>query len=104
MVKPPLFPKVEGKTSRQAHTNLPEGTIELERGRKGFFGRVSHLYKTNAPTAWTDIKGDLKPRSFNFDKIKNELNFSTKFLAEDGIEEMVKILEDGNFDLEQSNV
>ncbi len=48
MVKPPLFPKVEGKTSRQAHTNLPEGTIELERGRKGFFGRVSHLYKTNA--------------------------------------------------------
>ena len=40
----------------------------------------------------------------NFDKIKNELNFSTKFLAEDGIEEMVKILEDGNFDLEQSNV
>ena len=34
MVKPPLFPKVEGKTSRQAHTNLPEGTIELERGRE----------------------------------------------------------------------
>ena len=29
---------------------------------------------------------------------------TTKFLAEDGIEEMVKILEDGNFDLEQSNV
>ncbi len=72
MVKPPLFPKVEGKTSRQAHTNLPEGTIELERGRKGFFGRVSHLYKTNAPTAWTEIKGDLKPRSFNFDKIKTK--------------------------------
>ena len=31
-----------------------------------------HLYKTNAPTAWTDIKGDLKPRSFNFDKIKTK--------------------------------
>ena len=40
----------------------------------------------------------------NFDRIKNELGFSTKLLAEDGIEEMVKILEDGSFDLNQSNV
>ena len=40
----------------------------------------------------------------NFDRIKNELGFSTKLSAEDGIEEMVKILEDGSFDLNQSNV
>ena len=40
----------------------------------------------------------------NFDRIKNELGFTTKFLAEDGIEEMVKILEDGTFDLNQSNI
>jgi len=70
MVKPPLFPKVEGKTSKQAHTDLPEGTVELERGRKGFFGRVSHLYKTNAPTAWTKIEGDLRPRSFDLLQMK----------------------------------
>jgi nucleoside-diphosphate-sugar epimerase len=49
-------------------------------------------------------KEDKRDYIVNFDRIKNELNFSTKFLAEDGIEEMVKILEDGNFDLEQSNV
>ena len=49
-------------------------------------------------------KVDKRDYIVNFDRIKNELNFSTKFLAEDGIEEMVKILEDGNFDLEQSNV
>ena len=49
-------------------------------------------------------KVDKRDYIVNFDKIKNELNFSTKFLAEDGIEEMVKILEDGSFDLEQSNV
>ena len=49
-------------------------------------------------------KVDKRDYIVNFDKIKNELNFSTKFLAEDGIEEMVKILENGNFDLEQSNV
>ena len=49
-------------------------------------------------------KEDKRDYIVNFDRIKNELNFSTKFLAEDGIEEMVKILEDGYFDLEQSNV
>ena len=49
-------------------------------------------------------KEDKRDYIVNFDRIKNELNFSTKFLAEDGIEEMVKLLEDGNFDLEQSNV
>ena len=49
-------------------------------------------------------KEDKRDYIVNFDRIKNELNFSTKFLAEDGIEEMVKILEDGDFDLEQSNV
>ena len=48
-------------------------------------------------------KEDKRDYIVNFDRIKNELNFSTKFLAEDGIEEMVKILEDGNFNLEQSN-
>ena len=70
MVQPPLFPKTEGKTSHQAHTDLPEGTVELERGRKGFFGRVSHLYKTNAPTSWTRIEGDLRPRAFDLNKIE----------------------------------
>ena len=49
-------------------------------------------------------KEDKRDYIVNFDRIKNEINFSTNFLAEDGIEEMVKILEDGNFDLEQSNV
>jgi len=49
-------------------------------------------------------KVDKRDYIVNFDRIKNELNFSTKFVAEDGIDEMVKILEDGNFDLNQSNV
>ncbi|AJA93142.1 hypothetical protein A7X95_05810 [Candidatus Nitrosopelagicus brevis] len=49
-------------------------------------------------------KEDKRDYIVNFDRIKNELNFSTKFLAEDGIEEMVNILEEGTFDLNQSNV
>ena len=49
-------------------------------------------------------KEDKRDYIVNFDRIKNELGFSTKLSAEDGIEEMVKILEDGSFDLNQSNV
>ena len=30
------FPKIEGVSSRQAHTDLPEGTYERELGRDGF--------------------------------------------------------------------
>ena len=66
------FPIKEGKTSLQAHTNLPEGTVEVEHGRKGFFGRASHLYKTNAPTGWTRIEGNLIPRSYAFEKLETD--------------------------------
>ncbi len=31
-------PRVEGVASRQAHTDLPDGTYERELGREGFFG------------------------------------------------------------------
>lgn len=67
--KPNLFPKREGKTSRFAHRNLPEGTVELEHGRNGFFGPVSHLYKSHAPTEWTKIEGPLQHHSFDFNKL-----------------------------------
>ena len=57
----------------------------------------------NAPLKIVE-KEDKRDYIVNFDRIKNELGFSTKLSAEDGIEEMVKILEDGSFDLNQSNV
>ena len=41
----PLFPLRKGTHTRQAHVNLPEGTFEEEHGRKGFYGKVSHLYR-----------------------------------------------------------
>ena len=44
-------------------------------------------------------KEDKRDYIVNFDRIKNELGFSTKLSAEDGIEEMVKILEDGSLSL-----
>jgi len=38
------FPKVEGRASRQAHADLPEGTFERELGKEGFFGPATHMY------------------------------------------------------------
>jgi homogentisate 1,2-dioxygenase len=54
-----------GKVTRQAHVGLPEGTVEEEFGRQGFFGRYAHLYRTKPPVAWTRIEGDLRPRAFD---------------------------------------
>jgi homogentisate 1,2-dioxygenase len=62
-------PKVEGKASRQAHADLPEGTYERELGKEGFFGPASHMYHTHPPTGWTDFEGPLRPRAFDTTKI-----------------------------------
>lgn len=55
----------QGKFSRQAHRDLPEGTYEHEVGRDGFSGPASHLYHPKPPTSWTSITGPLRPRAFN---------------------------------------
>ncbi len=62
------FPRTEGKFSRQAHADLPEGTFEREMGREGFFGPASHLYHAHAPTGWTNWEGPLRPRAFDTNK------------------------------------
>lgn len=54
--------KSSGTFTKQAHVKIPEGLYEEEHGRKGFFGRVSHLYHEKPLTSWTNIEGDLKPR------------------------------------------
>lgn len=52
------FPQwIKGRTSRQAHVGLPEGTCEEEHGRLGFSGAASHLYRTHAPTDWIRVEG-----------------------------------------------
>jgi homogentisate 1,2-dioxygenase len=60
--------KVEGKSSRQAHCDLPEGTYEREMGKEGFFGPACHMYHANPPTAWTSFEGPLRPRAFDTNK------------------------------------
>lgn len=70
--------KASGIYTKQAHVKIPEGTYEEEHGRKGFFGRVSHLYRSNMPTGWTNIEGDLKPR--NLPPLFADKNFENRFI------------------------
>lgn len=68
-----MFPLTKGTITYQAHVAIPEGTFEEEHGRDGFFGPVSHLYRTHAPTGWTRIEGPMKPRAFDCNQLKEEL-------------------------------
>ncbi|TVR04136.1 MAG: homogentisate 1,2-dioxygenase [Deltaproteobacteria bacterium] len=52
-----------GVTTRQAHVDIPAGTVEEEYAREGFSGRASHLYRREAPVLWSDIEGDLRPHA-----------------------------------------
>jgi len=64
-----MFLQQKGKYSRQAHVDIPEGTFEEEHGRRGFFGKCSHLYRKHAPTGWLKIDGPCKPQAFDMNKL-----------------------------------
>lgn len=70
--------KSSGVFTKQAHVKIPEGLCEEEHGRKGFFGRVSQLYHEQAPTSWTHIVGELKPR--NLPPVFGEAALQNKFV------------------------
>lgn len=59
------IPWIRGKVAAQAHVGLPEGTVEEEYARNGFFGKYAHLYRQHAPVGWTRIDGPLKPRAYD---------------------------------------
>jgi homogentisate 1,2-dioxygenase len=58
-------PHVEGLASRQAHADLPPGTVERELGKEGFFGPASHMIHPRPPTGWTHWEGPLRPRAYD---------------------------------------
>lgn len=64
------FPHSEGKTSRQAHADLPADTYEREIGREGFFGPATHMHHKHPPTGWTRFEGPNRPRAFDTTEIK----------------------------------
>ena len=60
----------QGRYSRQAHRDLPEGTFEREIGRDGFDGPASHIYHPRPPTDWDSIDGPLRPRAFDLNCVQ----------------------------------
>ena len=56
---------IRGVTSRQAHADLPPGTVEEEHGRDGFSGPASHLYRLHPPTGWSDVDGPVQPHALD---------------------------------------
>ncbi len=65
-----MYPLQKGKTSKQAHVGLPEGTYEEEHGRKGFYGKSAHLYHAHPPTGWIRFEGKLRPHCINCNKLE----------------------------------
>ena len=59
----------QGRYSRQAHRDLPDGTYEREIGRDGFDGPASHIYHPRPPTSWESIEGPLRPRAYDLNRI-----------------------------------
>ena len=62
-------PHIEGQANRQAHADLPEGTVERELGKEGFFGPATHMLHPRPPTGWTQWEGPLRPRAFDCMKL-----------------------------------
>lgn len=60
---------IRGRASRQAHADLPEGTVEEEHGREGFSGPASHLYRLRPPTGWSSIEGPLRPHALDANRV-----------------------------------
>ena len=65
-----MYPLKKGRTTTQAHVNLPEGTYEEEHGRKGFYGKSAHLYHLHPPTGWVRFEGKLRPHCFDLNKLE----------------------------------
>jgi homogentisate 1,2-dioxygenase len=61
--------EVKGRVAKQTHVGIPDGLVEEEHGREAFAGPVSHLYRTQPPTAWVDVDGPLRPVSYDLNRL-----------------------------------
>ncbi len=59
----------KGTVARQTHVGLPPGLVEEEHGRAAFAGPVSHLYRTQPPTAWVEVDGPLRPTALDLNAL-----------------------------------
>jgi homogentisate 1,2-dioxygenase len=59
----------QGRHSRQAHADLPDGTYEREISKEGFFGPAAFFHHPRPPTGWTTFEGPLRPRAFDLARL-----------------------------------
>jgi homogentisate 1,2-dioxygenase len=62
----------EGRHSKQAHADMPEGTYEREMSKEGFFGPAAFFHHPKPPTGWSSFEGPLRPRAFDLTKIDGD--------------------------------
>ncbi len=79
---PSGFGWAQGKHCAQPHVNVPEGLYEEEHGRRGFFGKVSHLYHRHPPTGWLRIEGPHKPHAYQVTKLEGSQHGQAQFFLE----------------------
>jgi homogentisate 1,2-dioxygenase len=72
----------QGQVANQPHVKIPEASYEEEHGRRGFFGRTSHLYHRHPPTGWLRIEGNLKPRAYSATKVHGQVHGQPTWLLE----------------------
>ena len=61
---------IKGRVAAQTHVGIPAGLVEEEHGRDAFGGPVSHLYRSQPPTAWVDVEGPLRPLSLDLNQLE----------------------------------
>ena len=72
----------QGEAPLQPHVGVPKGLYEEEHGRRGFFGRVSHLYHRHPPTGWLRIEGPLRPRAYTASELPGQAEGEASWLLE----------------------
>jgi homogentisate 1,2-dioxygenase len=59
----------KGRVAKATHVGIPADLVEEEHGRAAFAGPVSHLYRTQSPTAWVEVDGPLQPAAFDLNRL-----------------------------------
>ena len=69
-MKPYFKPQwTRGTASRQAHCDLPDGTVEREISKSGFMGPATMIHHRRPPTDWSSLEGPLRPHLYDLNRL-----------------------------------
>src|SRR5437764_12397709 len=77
----------KGRVAKATHVGIPADLVEEEHGRAAFAGPVSHLYRTESPTAWVAVDGPLRPSAYDLNLLStpDQGAFETTVLYNDDL-------------------